>query len=68
MKHEGIIKIEDIDKDLVNPTLEVKSVYVECLFTCEKTGNKYSRFIAVDLNTLDLIKAIESNKTLCQFA
>lgn len=43
MKATGEIEITE-ELTIVNPTLEIKGTYIECLFTDEK-GDKHSRLI-----------------------
>lgn len=69
MKATGKIIIEE-GLELNNPTLDVKSIYVECLFT-DENGNKHNRLIEldVDLSVLgnELKGSFERNETINKF-
>ena len=66
MKATGIIEIEK-DLFIENPELELSSAYVEAIFT-DENGFKQSRLMKVDLNSVILESAIESNEILKQFS
>tara|TARA_R110002126_G_scaffold263013_1_gene406006 strand:- start:314 stop:499 length:186 start_codon:yes stop_codon:yes gene_type:complete len=46
--------------------LEFKNSFIECIFE-DKDGNKHSRFMKIDLSTVNLFDAKESNELLKQF-
>lgn len=48
-----------------NNVIEFKSACIECIFEDEK-GNKHSRLMLVDLSTVNLVDAKESNEFLKQ--
>lgn len=70
MKATGKIQIEEIEQGLIldNPTLEVKSVYIEVVFTDDK-GKQHSRMQLLDVDVSDkLIKdSMKNHKLLKQF-
>lgn len=43
MKAKGTIEITE-ELTIVNPTIEIKDTYLECIFT-DENGNKHSRLI-----------------------
>jgi hypothetical protein len=55
MKYKGTIQIESIEKELTNPTLEIKDTYIECIFT-DENGDKHSRLIKEGDEILNLFK------------
>jgi len=61
MKYTGAIQIEE-ELELTNPT-----AYVEAIFT-DDNGHKHSRLMKVDLTTVDVDTAVESNEILKQFS
>jgi hypothetical protein len=72
MKAIGKIQINEVVNEateLTNPTLEVKNIYLECLFTDEVTGQQHSRMILLEADKENkLIKdAIKLNTLLNQF-
>ena len=65
MKAIGTIEITE-ELTLENPTLEFNNVYVECIFVGED-GLRNSRLMKVDLSSIDLEAAKQSNEVLKQF-
>ena len=67
MKYRGKINIETIEEEITNPTLEIKTVFLEVIFKGDN-GLKHSRQIEVSLDTINLDEAIKSNEILKQFS
>ncbi len=70
-KATGNINIDENkneDAVLVNPTLEVISIHVECLFTDEK-GKQHSRLkeIDADVNSKLIKDSVKKHKLLKEF-
>jgi hypothetical protein len=65
MKAIGTITIEE-GLDIVNPTVEINSAFVEAIFT-DENGFKHSRLMNVDLTSVNIPLAMASNDVLNQF-
>jgi len=65
MKVLGTITIEE-GLDIINPTVEINSAYIEAIFT-DENGFKHSRLMNVDLASVNIPTAMESNDVLNQF-
>ena len=60
-----MIKIEE-ELTVKENILEIRSAFIECIFEDEK-GTEHSRLMKVDLETVNLVAAKESNEILKQF-
>lgn len=60
-----MIEIEE-NLEVKENILEFRSGFIECIFEDAK-GDKHSRLMEVDLSTVNLVDAKESNELLKQF-
>ena len=64
-QYKGTIEIEGV-QSMTNPVLKIEDAYLGVIFV-DENGFKQSRLMLINLSSVDLISAINSNEHLKNF-